>query len=201
MEDEKYQVWEIKGRTLEFIPSEHLYICDGIIVRSVTQLLKMKFGGKYDGIDAGVLKAAADRGTAIHKAIEEYCKTGRNEDVPEVRDFKFLQHQYNFLVIGNEMPIILDFAGETYAGRLDLILNMNPADPCYAVADIKTTSTLDKDYLGHQLNLYRMGVEQCYDIVPQELYGIHLKDGKRKMVKIPIRSEKWLAESLNVHGV
>lgn len=201
MEDEKYQAWEIKGRTLEFIPSEHLYVCDGIIVRSVTQLLSMKFGKKYDGIDAGVLKAAADRGTAIHKAIEEYCKTGRNEDVPEVRDFKFLQHHYNFLVTGNEMPIILDFAGETYAGRLDLILNMNPADPCYAVADIKTTSTLDKDYLGHQLNLYRLGVEQYYDIAIQELYGIHLKDGKRKMVKIPIRSEKWLAESLDIHGV
>ena len=193
--------WEIKGRTLEYDDASHTYLVDGIIVRSVTQLLQMKFGGKYDGIDAKVLKAAADRGTAIHKAIEEYCKTGRNEDVPEVRDFKFLQHQYNFLVTGNEMPIILDFAGETYAGRLDLILNMNPVDPCYAVADIKTTSTLDKDYLGHQLNLYRMGVEQCYDIVPQELYGIHLKDGKRKMVKIPIRSEKWLAESLNVHGV
>ena len=201
MEDEKYQAWEIKGRTLEFIPSDHLYVCDGVIVRSVTQLLSMKFGKKYDGIDAGVLKAAADRGTAIHKAIEEYCKTGRNEDVPEVRDFKFLQHHYNFLVTGNEMPIILDFAGETYAGRLDLILNMNPADPCYAVADIKTTSTLDKDYLGHQLNLYRLGVEQYYDIAIQELYGIHLKDGKRKMVKIPIRSEKWLAESLDIHGV
>ena len=193
--------WEIKGRTLEYDDASHIYLVNGVIVRSVTQLLKMKFGGKYDGIDAGVLKAAADRGTAIHKAIEEYCKTGRNEDVPEVRDFKFLQHQYNFLVTGNEMPIILDFAGETYAGRLDLILNMNMADSCYAVADIKTTSTLDKDYLGHQLNLYRMGVEQCYDIEIQELYGIHLKDGKRKMVKIPIRSEKWLAESLNVHGV
>ena len=193
--------WEIKGRTLEYDDASHTYLVDGIIVRSVTQLLKMKFGGKYDGIDAGVLKAAADRGTAIHKAIEEYCKTGRNEDIPEVRDFKFLQHHYNFLVTGNEMPIILDFAGETYAGRLDLILNMNPVDPCYAVADIKTTSTLDKDYLGHQLNLYRLGVEQCYDIVPQKLFGIHLKDGKRKMVEIPIRSAEWLEESLNVHGV
>ena len=193
--------WEIKGRTLEYDDASHTYLVEGVIVRSVTQLLSMKFGKKYDGIDADVLKVAADRGTAIHKAIEEYCKTGRNEDIPEVRDFKFLQHHYNFLVTGNEMPIILDFAGETYAGRLDLILNMNPADPCYAVADIKTTSTLDKDYLGHQLNLYRLGVEQCYDIAIQELYGIHLKDGKRKMVKIPIRSEKWLAESLNVHGV
>lgn len=190
--------WEIKGRTLEYDDASHTYLVDGIIVRSVTQLLKLKFGGKYDGIDAGVLKAAADRGTAIHKAIEEYCKTGRNEDVPEVRDFKFLQHHYNFQAFGNEMPIVLDFAGDTYAGRLDLILRIEDQ---FAVADIKTTSTLDKDYLGHQLNLYRLGVEQCYDIVPQKLYGIHLKDGKRKMVEIPIRSEEWLEESLNVHGV
>lgn len=46
--------WEIKGRTLEYDDASHTYLVDGIIVRSVTQLLQMKFGGKYDGIDAGV---------------------------------------------------------------------------------------------------------------------------------------------------
>ena len=194
--------WEIDGRTLEYFPDEHLYLCDGVIVQSVTQLLNRKFGKKYDSVDANTLKKAADRGTMIHKAIEDYCK-GIESDLEEVKDFAFLQKYYKFEVVGNELPIIVDFAGETYAGRLDMIIRF-PNVPEYgkfAVADIKTTSTLDKEYLGHQLNLYRLGVAQCYGYYIESLYGIHLRKGTRKLVEIPIRSEEWLAKSLNIPGV
>lgn len=196
--------WEINGRTLEYFDDTHTYLVDGVIVQSVTQLLNRKFGKKYDNVDANTLKKAADRGTMIHKAIEDYCKDGIESDLMEVKDFAFLQNYYKFDVKFNELPIIVDFAGETYAGRLDLIISFEnltrKAETINAVADIKTTSTLDKEYLGHQLNLYRLGVEQCYDIEIQKLYGIHLKNGTRKIVDIPIRSEQWLAKSLNVPG-
>lgn len=197
--------WEIKGRTLEYFDDTHMYLVDGILVQSVTQLLNRKFGKKYDGIDANTLKKAADRGTRIHKAIEDYCKDGIESDLEEVKDFAFLQKYYKFEVVENELPIIVDFAGETYAGRLDLIIRF-PRDEKddyarLAVADIKTTSTLDKEYLGHQLNLYRMGVHQCYGDYITDLYGVHLRKGTRKLVEIPIRSEEWLAKSLNIPGV
>ena len=197
--------WEIDGRTLEYFPDEHLYLCDGVIVQSVTQLLNRKFGKKYDSVDANTLKKAADRGTMIHKAIEDYCKAGIESDLMEVKDFAFLQNYYKFDVKFNELPIIVDFAGETYAGRLDLIISFENLtrknEIINAVADIKTTSTLDKEYLGHQLNLYRLGVEQCYGYIIENLYGIHLRKGTRKLVDIPIRSEEWLAKSLNIPGV
>lgn len=184
--------WNIKGRTLEYLDQSHIYICDGVKVPSVTQLLNRKFGNKYDGISKEVLMKAAERGTQIHKAIECYCK-GFDDGSSEVRDFKFLQKHYGFETVENELPIILTFGGETYAGRLDLILKI---DGKYAVADIKTTATLDKEYLGHQLNLYRMGVEQSYDYKIESLYGVHLRDGKRKLAKIPIKEEEWLLQSL-----
>lgn len=187
--------WNIKGRKLEYVDQYHLYLVDGVKVPSVTQLLNRKFGKKYDGISADVLKKAAERGTQIHKAIECYCK-GFDDGSSEVRDFKFLQKHYGFETVENELPIILTFGGETYAGRLDLILKI---DGKYAVADIKTTSTLDKEYLGHQLNLYRMGVEQSYDYKIESLYGVHLRDGKRKLAKIPIKEEEWLLQSLGLN--
>ena len=203
--------WEINGRTLEYFDDTHTYLVDGVIVQSVTQLLNRKFGKKYDSVDANTLKKAADRGTMIHKAIEDYCLKGKESDLEEVKDFAFLQKYYQFVVQENELPIIVDFAGETYAGRLDLILLISDykdkGDGTYfrydkwAVADIKTTSTLDKEYLGHQLNLYRLGVEQCYGYIIENLYGIHLRKGTRKLVEIPIRSEEWLAKSLNIPGV
>lgn len=193
------ETWEINGKTLEYIDECHLYLVDGIIVQSVTQLLSRKFGHKYDGIPSATMEQAANRGTMIHKAIEDHCK-GKPTDCEEVMDFDFLMDRYKFKVIENELPIILDIGGETFAGRLDLILQKD-GEIGMAVADVKTTSTLDKEYLGHQLNLYRIGVEQSYGFNITSLYGIHLRQGKRKVVEIPIKEAEWLEKSLNIQGV
>ena len=183
---------EIKGRQLDFIEDTHTYLVDGEQVESVTQILKKLFPNKYSDISPEVLKQASERGTQIHCAIESYCK-GFDDYSPEVKDFKFLQKHYNFKVVESEIPIILDFGDKTYAGRIDLVLKM---DDELSVADIKTTSSLDKDYLGYQLNLYRLGVMQSYGYDIKALYGIHLKDGKRKMVKIPVVDEEKLYQSM-----
>ena len=191
--------WKINGKILEYDDNSHTYIVEGVIVPSVTQLLGIKFGHKYDDISAETLDKAAERGTMIHKAIEEFCH-GSDSDLEEVSDFEFLMKHYKFNVVENELPIILEFDGKTFAGRLDLILQKEN-EIGMAVADIKTTSTLDKEYLGHQLNLYRLGVIQSYGFNITSLYGIHLRQGKRKIVDIPIKEESWLAESLNIHAV
>lgn len=186
--------WYIKGRKLEFEDETHTYRVDGHIVPSVTQLMKLKFGGKYSDVPADVLKKAQEKGTYIHKVIECYCN-GFDDNSVYTRNFKFLQTRYRFHPIETELPIILEFGGKTYAGRLDLILEM---DGKKILADIKTSYTLDREYLGHQLNLYRIGVEQSYDYKIEKLYGIHLRDDVRKMVEIPIKEEEWLLKSLGL---
>lgn len=183
---------EIKGRQLDFDEETHTYHIDGEQVESVTQLLKRVFPDKYSDIPASVLKQASERGTQVHKAIEAYCK-GFDDGSDEVKDFKFLQKHYGFIPIENELPIILDFGNKTFAGTTDMIFKM---DDVLCLADIKTTSELDKNYLGYQLNLYKIGVEQSYGYEIKDLYGIHLKNGKRKLVKIPIVSEEQLYESI-----
>lgn len=69
------------------------------------------------------------------------------------------------------------------AGRLDLVLQINKE---IGGGDIKCVSTLDKEYLGYQLNLYRIAYRQCYDVEWKFLKGVHLKDDKRRFVDIPI---------------
>ena len=61
--------WEINGYTLEYDDESHTYIVDGVIVPSVTQILGVKFGNKYAGVNRSTLERAANRGTAIHEAI------------------------------------------------------------------------------------------------------------------------------------
>ena len=183
---------EIKGRQLDFIEETHTYLIDGEQVESVTQILKKLFPNKYSDINPEVLKRASERGTQIHRAIEAYCK-GFDDGSDEVKDFNFLRKHYGFIPVENELPLVLDFGGKTYAGTADMIIKM---DNQIAVADIKTTSTLDKDYLGYQLNLYKIGLEQSYGYNIEALYGIHIRDGKRKLIKIPIVTEEQLYESM-----
>ena len=178
--------WNINGYTLEYDDESHTYIVDGVIVPSVTQILAVKFGNKYAEIDATTLQRAAERGTAIHEAIETYCKTGIESAIREVHNFRFLQKHYGFNVLENETPIIIiDKSIPKAAGRLDLVLDIKGET---ALADIKTTATLDKEYLAYQLNLYRIGYMQSYCIDISKLYGVHLKDDKRKLVNIPINA-------------
>ena len=47
----------------------------------------------------------------------------------------------------------------------------------------------DKEYLAYQLNLYRIGYFQCYGVEWEFLKGIHLREGKRKLVDIKINED------------
>ena len=185
---------EIKGKTLEYIDETHTYIYDGIVLPSITQVLKVKFGGKYKGIPKSVLNKAADKGTAVHKAIENYEKFGIETDLPELRNYKFLKRRYGFNCIGNEVSVVL-FKGDkaVAAGRLDLVLTENGRT---GLADIKRTSALDKNYLAYQLNLYRKAYQQCYGIEISFLKGIHLREDTRKYIDLPV-DERWADEIIN----
>lgn len=178
--------WDLNGYTLEYDDDTHTYIVDGVIVPSVTQVLKVKFGGMYNSVAPEVLKKAGERGTAVHKSIEDYCTKGIDLGTTEVRHFRFLKSYYDLKPVKNEIPIIVckDDIPVT-AGRLDMIIDKGDDR---AVADIKTTSTLNKEYLAYQLNLYRIGVLQCYPYLGDitKLYGIHIREDKRKLVEIPV---------------
>lgn len=188
------ETWNIKGHTVEYLEESHTYLCDGVILPSITQIMKVKFKNKYAGIDESVLNRAAEKGTRVHEAIENYYKLGVEDIIcKELKNMKFLQKQYGFEVIDNEVPIILFKDNDPVAcGRLDLVLEK---DKQLGLGDIKRTSVLDKEYLAYQLNLYRIGYQQCYDKDIKFLKGVHLREDLRKYVEIPI-NEKMAIELL-----
>ena len=176
--------WEINGGVLEYIDETHTYIYDGIVLPSITQLLKVKFGGKYDGIPKATLERAAELGTAVHKAIEDYERQGIETDLLELRNYKFLKKAHGFDCLDNEVPVVLFHDGEAVAaGRLDLVL---AEKDCMGLGDVKRTSTLDKQYIAYQLNCYRRAYMQCYGTDISFLRGVHLRNDVRKYIGIPI---------------
>ena len=189
--------WELTGGLLEFDDASHTYLYEGIIVPSITQVMSMKFGGMYASVKPEILKASADHGTAVHKAIENWCKYEMPSDIDELRHFKVLQKRYGFEVLKNEIPIVIK--DPCTAGRLDLLLRDNQGR--LAIADIKTTATFEKEYVGYQLNLYKKGYEDTYGEEIQALYIVHVRSygGKnfRHFKELPISDipYEWLKEN------
>ena len=179
----------IKERLLEYIDETHTYIYDGVILPSITQILKLKFGNKYAGVSDRTLERASELGTMVHKRIEEYETRGIDDtSCKELHNYKFLKSRYGFKCLDNEIPIVLFLDDKPVgAGRVDLILEM---DGKVGIADIKRTSVFDKEYVAYQTNLYRIGYQQSYDKKVEFLKGIHIRDNTRKFISLPINEEK-----------
>lgn len=180
--------WEINGDILEFDEATHTYWVNGLKCISVTQLLKFQFPNKYKGIKESTLNKAAEKGSWVHECIEMYERYGIEEnEIQEFRDYLMLKKLFNFEVTGNEIPVIIKYKDLIVCGRLDLTLKEQEKA---GLGDIKCTSTFDKEYLAYQLNLYKLGYEQCYGAKVEFLRGVHLKNGKRKYAEIPINEAR-----------
>ena len=94
---------------LQFDEDKHEYLLNGKSLPSVTKLLDT---GEYNNVDPDVLNRARERGTEIHKELEEYFKNGKYGDTKEFYEAISLlkQDRYKYLL---EEPTIIDF--KTYA--------------------------------------------------------------------------------------
>ena len=194
------ETFSIKGGALEYFDDTHTYLYDGLMLPSVTQILGVKYKNDYASVPPAVLDNASKRGTAVHKAIENFNVSGYDDGSEAVRNFKFLQKQYGFEVLDSELPIVIFKDDMPIAcGRLDMTMLM---DGETGIADIKTVSTLNKEKIAYQLNLYRIGLMQSYGVDAKFLKIIHLRDGIRKVIDSPVNEgmrweliDKYLEES------
>jgi len=168
--------WEINGVTLEYDNESHNYIADGLIIPSVTTVLEeIIFKDNYRE------KALAE--SRRIKNVKDYCK-GTERKTDEVRGFKFLQKKYDIVPLCNEVPILIFNNNKPImAGRVDLLADIRGET---TLCDIKSTAQLNVNYLGYQLNLYRVGLRQSYRQEVAGLAGIHLRGLTRKLVNITI---------------
>lgn len=158
---------------VEFIEDGHVYLLDGIVTPSVSQLLKQVFPNKYKGVPASVLANKAEYGSKVHEAIE------RAEKGLEMRDggiyikialaqYDKLKKKHGFTVQDQEQVV---WYKDKFCGRYDL--TVTNADGLLCLDDIKTTYQLDRDYLAWQLSLYELGYEWVHDLEPFPFAEFH----------------------------
>lgn len=139
-----------------FVKETHQYIHNGIIFRSVTQLLsKHKLATDYSQVDPNILKNASNYGSKGHEQIEKYLK-GLTFDVSdEIVSLIALLQELNIQVISSE-NIVYDEILEI-AGTIDLIGLYNNKVTLF---DFKFTSVFYKKSVRWQLSLYAYLIEK-----------------------------------------
>lgn len=160
---------------IEFREDTHEYFLDGKKLISVTQLMrKHGLAPSYDSVPEAVLRAKAERGTLIHKEIEDYIKNGEVGFTTELTEFIKHIAEKKLKPLLSEVIIYNDIV----AGTADLYFDD------LTIADIKTTATLHKEAISWQLSIYsyllNRGAErgQAYHFQP---------DGTLKVVDIPLK--------------
>ena len=159
---------------------DHTYTLDGKSLTGVTSILNRQlFADKYSGISEDVLNKAAEYGKGVHESIELYDSMGIGEDEDAVKAYIKLVKKAKLTRLDNEYLISDD---DYVASSIDVVF-----DDC-TLADIKTTSHLDEEYVSWQLSIYAYLFEkQNPDLQANKLIAIWIpkeRYGKPKIVEV-----------------
>jgi len=189
----------LNGREIQFHHETHTYYVDQKEVPSVTQIIKEVLPNPYESITPRVLQMAANRGVSLHKEIEIFEQTGIIGHSKEFKNYLKLKRQHHIQAIDNEKMIYIEHNGQVLcAGRLDMIIQMHPYEGL-GIGDIKRTYKILKEHLRLQLNLYKIGYEQCYETKIDFMKCIHLRHDVSEVIDVAIDAQYAIDMLIKFH--
>ena len=183
---------------LVFDEEKHEYTLNGKKLISVTQLMqKHGLAPNYAGVSTEILQAKAERGTLIHKEIEDFNKLGLIGFTDEMALFKKYVEENNLDVIESEFRVNNDIV----AGTIDLIYGFK--NKIY-IGDIKTTYQLHLEPVSWQLSIYaylywldhdeKNNIAKLdYETMKAQAFHFN-KDGELNVVDIPLKPYEDIEE-------
>lgn len=138
---------------LTFDEESHIYRLNGIAIPSVTTIMEPLSQAEYGTVDRRTLDEAANKGTAVHNAIENWFKFEIEDLNPEYmgyfEGFKEWWNERNPVLVGSEIRTYHKLM--RYAGTVDLLAFI---DGELNLIDFKTTYKLVDKNCGVQLEAY-----------------------------------------------
>lgn len=184
---------------IEFIKEQHLYLVDGVLVPSVTQILQLIFPNKYKNVDKTILNKKASFGTEGHSIIEKLDVSDiniaknqildiKNKDLEVcIREYLRLVKKYKIEPLEHEKMVSYKYL---FCGTLDLIANI---EGIRTLCDIKFTAELDKEYLSWQLGMYALALNETFE----KYYCIWLpKKNLGQLVEIKPKTKEEILKKL-----
>ncbi len=169
---------------LEFVEETHTYKLNGLVIPSVSTIIKPLSDFKYKGINKDTLDKAADKGTEVHNSIENWLKYEIEDITMERKPFfdAFLKwwSAHDIQIVSSESRLYHKFM--MYGGTNDLLAYV---DGVLTLIDYKTTYTVLEMVCGPQLEAYKQAL-QSHGIYVERKMILHLrKDGTYKEIYFP----------------
>lgn len=143
---------------LTFDEKTHVYKLNGTVIPSVTTIMKPLSNSLYKSIDEKVLNRAAERGTIVHNAIENYIKFGITDCPHEFIGYfnAYLKwcRDYKPEILHSEQQTYHKFM--RYAGTIDCICMI---DGLKILVDYKTSAAVNRMLTGVQTEAYAKAYE------------------------------------------
>ena len=168
-------------RDIFFDEATHTYLVDSMEVPSVTQILE-PLHKSYKQVNPSVLEYAANRGRAVHEALEVYDLGGELEATPEtepyIRAYLDWEQVYKPKWIGVEQVVFCEEGW--FIGTLDRVGYLNGNE--LAIVDIKTSTPNRESYVSVCLQTmayamaYASGTNHKTDWQKISRYGLFLKN-------------------------
>ncbi len=168
-----------------FNEEKHEYIVNGKVVPSVSEIMKCATCLYYtDEIPPRILELACIKGSAVHKAIEEYLLFDEYSIEERYQDY-----MNNFLKwLDDYKPEIIKveykMTNGEFAGTCDLICKI---DNKIIGIDHKTSSQIHTKMIAIQ----ESGYDELCDIKIDEWYVLHLTKKDYEFKKIELRKDIW----------
>lgn len=170
----------LKKSGVEYIDSTHKYYFEGKELQGITGLLhKFVFPDMYNGIPEETLKAAAQKGTLIHEQVELVASLGVEPSLDSVKAFVQFINDEGYEIVGSEYVLRI---GEDHASAIDLVMHKKTApDNEIEIWDIKTTYSVNKEYVRWQDSIYKLGVEELNEgVVVTSIKCMWLRDDNKR---------------------
>ena len=184
---------------VKYDPSTHTYTtAEGLELSGITGIIKQFICPNiYADVPAEVLEKARERGTKLHGLLELYANgtfanvTEEDAEIIEnfnamalaLEDYECIASEY--VVSNNELTASpIDLLALDYEGNLTII-------------DLKTSHSLNIDFVTWQLNFYRYFLELQTGLETDNLQALHVSNGKAKFVKVQIIENEHLEYMLS----
>lgn len=190
------------GTKVIFYPENHIYEVDGRQIPSITTLISEFYGDTYKNVNPILLKRSADYGTKVHAELQDYIEKRFNHiDINPIEiEYQEVENYFNFVepiykvkpIMTEKVVVLYDVQGNPCAaGRFDLLCTV---DDKLTLADFKTTSSVHRQLVTAQLNLYLKAAKESGYIKPEEevqLGVIHLNGSTSRFVPISVLGESY----------
>lgn len=179
---------QLKQSEIIFHPENHEYITsDGKLLQGITKMInKHLFPDKYSNVPEATLQKKAERGSAIHASCRAYDMFGIVDDLSA--SYATLKQREGIKTIDNEYIVSDD---KYFATAIDIV------GEDFSLYDIKTTYSLDKDYLSWQLSVGAYLFEKQNGFPAGRLFGVWITDKTTELVEVNRIADEHIKELLD----